>query len=122
MVYISNSTYIGKSRNYENDETIGEKNEHIQPAVSQGLEVVRTYFLHKFYYETHFYKKKNKSFEVWFFSEGNDVLVKVACCAMLADFITSPHVLNYLVQAGIVTEMIETLKNSSNVCKPVCSW
>lgn len=46
--------------------------------------------------------------------KGDDILVKVTCCSMLADFISAPHVLHYLVQTGVVTEMIETIKNSAN--------
>jgi len=51
-----------------------------------------------------------------FFQEckGNDILTKVTCCTMLSEFINAPHVLNYLVQSGVVSDMAESIKNSSS--------
>ncbi|XP_076822852.1 26S proteasome non-ATPase regulatory subunit 5-like [Clavelina lepadiformis] len=42
----------------------------------------------------------------------DDVLLRVTCCAMLADMASSQHSLNYLEQAGVVSKMVEMLKNS----------
>ena len=47
------------------------------------------------------------------FCLGDDVLVRVTCCAMLANMASSRHSLNYLYERGIVSCMIELLKNSS---------
>uniref|UniRef100_H2YAS0 26S proteasome non-ATPase regulatory subunit 5 n=1 Tax=Ciona savignyi TaxID=51511 RepID=H2YAS0_CIOSA len=46
--------------------------------------------------------------------DGNDVLSKVTCCAMLSEMSSSKHSLDYITQSGVVSKMVEMVKDSDS--------
>lgn len=46
--------------------------------------------------------------------KDDDVLLKVTCCTMLADLVSTNHVLAFLIERGVVGEMTKTLTQADN--------